>query len=50
MYIVGQGLWKLRRLLYSNILPEASEEKGVANIYFIGIFTLRVYIAILQYT
>jgi len=32
------------------MLPKASREKGAANIYFVSIFVLRVYIALLQYT
>jgi len=37
----------LKRLLYSSVLLEASREKGIANMRFIGIFALKVYIALL---
>jgi hypothetical protein len=36
-----------KRLLYSSMLLGASKEKGAANMRFVGILALRVYIALL---
>jgi hypothetical protein len=32
------------------VLPGASEEKGAADMRFVGVLALRVYTALLQYT
>ena len=50
IYLANQSLQRLKQLLYSNVFLKASKKINIANIYFIGILTPKIYTALLQYT